>query len=640
MKHLNQILQAAGFLFCLLLLSNCTKDEVDTMGDIHGIVSDDTGTPIQAASVTLTPTGKTTTTGSDGRYEFNDLDPQQYTVSVTKSNYSSNSKSVTVRAGETSKGDLILIQGQAQLNVSPTELIFGDADNLLSFEITNTGSGTLDWQVKEEADWISVEPANGKTTKEISTVSVKINRSNLSPNVEHAYTLNITSSNGGTKTVKVRVMARTALVVNPTQLNFSAAQSELVFTLNNGAGTEAIGYTITSAQSWIRVSPTTGEVTNKGTSIKVTVDRSGLSSGKKTGTIEVKSPQTGDLILPVSMEVIEGRLSVNPQELNFSTSKTEEYLSIRKEVGEGAIAYTLSADQSWVTFDKTSGVVGSDAEQVRVSISRNGLSSGRHTANVTVRGSGVNNVVVPVTVDVEEATLSVDVSKLDFGSTLSSLSFTLSNPKSVPISYAISKDASWLSLSTMSGSLNASQKSITVTANRGSLSVGDHTATITISYGGNRITLPVSITIKPEESYASATITSCDSRILFKIVSCKRSGGSVVLNYTIENTGMGKDITDFRIYIPGGTSGGSLIFDNEGNSYVYPLTTLGSKSSSSQTVQGVLPANVKVNASITLRDFNTAATQLSKVKMGCLAYPTSQYQLADKFFTFDNVPIY
>lgn len=401
--YIYKSLLAIQLIFALLVLSNCAKDEVDTMGDIHGTVSDESGTPIQTASVTLTPTGKTTTTGSDGRYEFNDLDPQQYTVSVTKSDYSSDFKSVIVRAGETSKGDLVLKRGQAQLKVNVTELIFGDTDNLLSFEITNTGSGILEWQIKEEAEWISVEPSHGKTAKEISSVSVRINRAGLSPNVEHTYTLNVTSTNGGTKEVKVRVRAQTALVVHPTQLDFGGSLSEMVFTLNNGAGTAMIAFTLLPSEPWIKVSPATGEITNKGTSIKVTIDRTALPVGKKSGQIEIKSEQTADLMIPVSMEVNGGRLSVTPEALDFSTNKTEEYLTIKKESGASAISYTLSANQTWISFEKTAGTVDAEEENVKVSVSRIGLEPGEHTANITVKGSGANNVVIPVKISVSSS---------------------------------------------------------------------------------------------------------------------------------------------------------------------------------------------------------------------------------------------
>lgn len=134
--------------------------------------------------------------------------------------------------------------------------------------------------------------------------------------------------------------------------------------------------------------------------------------------------------------------------------------------------------------------------------------------------------------------------------------------------------------------------------------------------------------------------TSCDPRIDIKIVNCKRSGSTVVLNYTIENTGMGVDINDFRIYPPDGVTWNSEIIDDKGNKYRLPKVTIGTKSGSEQAVQGMLPLHEKVEASITIWNFNTAATQLSLVKMECLAYPNSVYKLADRFFTFEDVPIY
>ena len=56
----------------LLCLSNCAKDEEVMTGTIAGLVSDMTNanTAIAGATVTLSPTGLSKTTGSDGRYEF------------------------------------------------------------------------------------------------------------------------------------------------------------------------------------------------------------------------------------------------------------------------------------------------------------------------------------------------------------------------------------------------------------------------------------------------------------------------------------------------------------------------------------------------------------------------------------------
>ena len=89
---------------CTLLIgifSGCSKDEHDMFTSLYGVVTDrETGEPVANASVVLSPGGKTKITGSDGNFEFNDLDPQQYTVTVQKSGYQTNRKTVTAVVGE------------------------------------------------------------------------------------------------------------------------------------------------------------------------------------------------------------------------------------------------------------------------------------------------------------------------------------------------------------------------------------------------------------------------------------------------------------------------------------------------------------------------------------------------------------
>lgn len=96
-----------GFLslaFALLLCfaTSCSDDYVDynVLGAISGTVIDfDTGNPVQQATVTLSPSGMNTYTGDDGRFEFVDLDARQYTVTVQKTGYVTNRKTVTTIAG-------------------------------------------------------------------------------------------------------------------------------------------------------------------------------------------------------------------------------------------------------------------------------------------------------------------------------------------------------------------------------------------------------------------------------------------------------------------------------------------------------------------------------------------------------------
>jgi len=96
-------------LLLLLTISSCSKDERNLYADLYGIVSDNaTAEPIAGANVMLTPGGVTKTTGTDGRFEFNNLDPMQYTITVQKSGYQTNRKTVTAVTGEKKEANVPL----------------------------------------------------------------------------------------------------------------------------------------------------------------------------------------------------------------------------------------------------------------------------------------------------------------------------------------------------------------------------------------------------------------------------------------------------------------------------------------------------------------------------------------------------
>jgi len=85
----------------ITLNSSCKKKERDMFAALYGVVSDfATGTTISDASVLLSPSGKTITTGSDGKFEFEKLEPQQYTITIQKTGYQTNRKTVTAVVGE------------------------------------------------------------------------------------------------------------------------------------------------------------------------------------------------------------------------------------------------------------------------------------------------------------------------------------------------------------------------------------------------------------------------------------------------------------------------------------------------------------------------------------------------------------
>lgn len=87
----------ASFLF-----TACSNnDDYEIYSTIHGRVTDYAdGTPVANAIVTLSPTSLTQQTADDGTFTFENLDAQTYTITVQKSGYQPNRKTVTAISGE------------------------------------------------------------------------------------------------------------------------------------------------------------------------------------------------------------------------------------------------------------------------------------------------------------------------------------------------------------------------------------------------------------------------------------------------------------------------------------------------------------------------------------------------------------
>lgn len=146
----------------------CTKDEVETTGGISGTVTSlDNEEPLSGGNVSLNPGGKAATTGSNGRYEFQRLEPGQYTVQVMCKDHKTNTKRITVVAGETAVGDIQLEMGAENFKLSDNQLQFVPGNTENSFSIINTSiSQSIDWKVLSGyPSWLSVSETQGTLSK-------------------------------------------------------------------------------------------------------------------------------------------------------------------------------------------------------------------------------------------------------------------------------------------------------------------------------------------------------------------------------------------------------------------------------------------------------------------------------------------
>lgn len=102
-----------GLLFLglsVVLFAGCGSSyQYNIFGSISGVITDAAdGNPLENVSVTLIPGANSVLTGSDGRYEFTNLEEGQYTISAQKNGYQANRKNITVVSGESMNASITL----------------------------------------------------------------------------------------------------------------------------------------------------------------------------------------------------------------------------------------------------------------------------------------------------------------------------------------------------------------------------------------------------------------------------------------------------------------------------------------------------------------------------------------------------
>lgn len=312
-----------------LLAISCTKDIVDTTGNAVGVVSDSrSGTFLSGVSIDLSPTGKTITTGVDGKYEFRDIESQEYSISASKSGYKSDKKTVFVQAGNDTSLDFQLTPSTGNLILSQNSIDFGNETTTLTFDISNNGYAALTWQLSEDASWMSCNPTSGITqVGEKSSIIVNVDRKGLERG-NYSQTIAV-SSNGGSGIINVSISVQGLTIsISPEELDFGSTTTSMELNItNNGSGN--ISYTLTPSNSWIKLSRSTGTFT-KTENITVSVDRTSLSNGDHSGNLTLTIGED-KVNIPV-------RMNIPSKEKPTVALQIIDNVTYRSAVFKGAIA--------------------------------------------------------------------------------------------------------------------------------------------------------------------------------------------------------------------------------------------------------------------------------------------------------------
>jgi len=310
-----------------------------------------------------------------------------------------------------------------------------------------------------------------------------------------------------------------------------------------------------------------------------------------------------------------------------------------------------------------------EAGQYKIQIQASGYQTNSRQLQVNAGGRTTGDIVLSPETSTTGIRLSSNI--LDFDTSYSELTFSIRNTGNAgTVSWYISGlDVSWLSVSPMRGETAMGQSSeVKAKIDRGAVASSQTTYFLINAAGGSQ---SVTVSVRKagssggdqgggdqgggdqgggnqgggsvDEDYSSATVSPCDYRIEAAIVSCKRSGSTVVFTYTLTNNGLG-EINDWRMYPPDYypvISGGylSVITDSEGNEYRSPGMTFRGQSNPNHVLTTSFPEGMPCKGTVTLTSVPASVKSLT-VMLGVYAYPDSQYRLQDKRIYFKNIPVY
>ena len=277
-------------LLCATMLLSCSEEEVSIFGNIYGTITDSkSGEPVRNAEVIISPGNKTTVSGSDGHFEFNNLEAGQYKIGVNANGYEYNSRQVTVVPGEGVPCDIRIkaIEKEETLQISPTNLDFASYLTELSITITNNSDVETEWSVNVgNNNWLSASPGSGRISAGKSQAIIfSVDRDLV---VEPKSTVINIAAFGNTYPISISCSPKSTqgeLIIEPSSIDFGENSSEETITIRN-VGSAPLNWSISSLPSLLDVSSDRGELAEGGSKvIKVQLDRKSMTEDLNTSFI-------------------------------------------------------------------------------------------------------------------------------------------------------------------------------------------------------------------------------------------------------------------------------------------------------------------------------------------------------------------
>jgi hypothetical protein len=336
----------------------------------------------------------------------------------------------------------------------------GSSPSGQTFDIWNSGGGTLTYRISTNQSWLSCTPSNGTSVATSggsghNTITVNYAASSLTPG---SYSATITISASGAANTPQKILVNLTVnpvanvtppaaptisenapsAINTTCVKGSNASSQTFQVWNSGGGT--LTYSVYGNVSWLSCTPSSGTSTGGRGTITVNFATSSLAAGSYPATITISasgasnSPQT----LPVSLTV--NALSptptpspsptpsptpnpsptTSPEELTILLTPTTFSLSCAQGTdaadqsfqignsGKGTLNYSITTDADWITISpSSSSTLAGDNTMITIHFKTADLAVGEYdnTITITSHDEGVTNSpqTIPVNMSVKGA---------------------------------------------------------------------------------------------------------------------------------------------------------------------------------------------------------------------------------------------
>jgi hypothetical protein len=456
----------------------------------------------------------------------------------------------------------------AAMSVSPTSLAFtgtagGANPAARTVALTNTGGGTLSWSVSDNAAWLTVSPVSGTTTTETDTLTAAISISGLAAGT---YTGAITvTSSGGSYTIPATLTisaassttpvplpagyvqcatengantcpsgriaygaqnqfflrdviapfacsnatfgdpiygvpkacyagaggtAPAAISVTPTSLAFTGTvgganpAARTVALTNTGGGT--LSWTVSDNAAWLTVSPVSGTTTTETDTLTAAISISGLAAGTYNGVITVTA-SGGSRTIPATL-TLSAASSTTPAPLPAG------YIQCATENGantcpSGRIAY--GAQNQFFLRDVIAPFSCSNTTfgDPIVGVPKACYTGGSGTLGITANP------------------ISLAFTGTAGGANPASRTIALTNTGGGTLSWTVSDNAAWLTVSPASGTTTTETDTLTAAINISGLAAGTYNGIITVTpTGSTPRQIPVSLTLTASGT-GTATLT-------------------------------------------------------------------------------------------------------------------------------------